>query len=414
MFHGKYGPRGPSPRTVRTLHYVAPMRAWTVGIATWRWGAFALAFGLAASHPTTSAQASSTPRRPIALAPLATVTPQAEGQHGEGKKGGNFKESAVYVDGQAKGILRFSELPSSIKPSALPEIDGLDVARYYRLADYLEAIGVDLAKIREMQIYGSHDRIAIITGDEIRTLRAGLVFDFTQRTGGKARARWAQTHVLPHHPMVDVIMNISIYVDKAAPTLAHGDMWLDGKVVDDPVPYVGDGVPKGTRVYADGKLDGWVRRKQLPSKLLAPHSGEAHAKFSTDAFAAWLGADMRSVKAVDFFDGDSFLARVDGKTWEKTKGEYVFELPTRSHGQVRQLFPGDKGARVTSIQVYVHAAPPARQPDPAALEQQGGSDDPQNAGAGGGSGDGSGGNNGVTPAAQVVNNGSATADDDQF
>ncbi|HEX3342974.1 MAG TPA: hypothetical protein VHS09_00325 [Polyangiaceae bacterium] len=389
------------------------MRAWTFGMAT-RWGALALACGVVASQPSTSAQASSAPRRPFVLAPLATVTPQAEGQHGAGKKGGNFKESVVYVDGAAKGILRYSELPSSIKPSAMPEIDGLDVARYYRLADYLEAIGIDLAKIREMQVYGSHDRIAIITGEEIRTLRAGLVFDFTQQTGGKARARWAQTHVLPHHPMVDVIMNISIYVEKAAPTLAHGDMWLDGKVVDDPIPYVGDGVPKGTRVYADGKLDGWVRRKQLPSKLLAPHSGEAHAKFSTDAFVAWVGADTRNVKAIDFFDGDSFLARVDGKTWAKTKGEYVFELPTRSHGQVRQYFPGDESARVTSLQVYVRNTPPARQPDSAAFEPQGGSDDPQSGGGGAGNGDGSGGNNGVTGVAQGVNNGSATADDDQF
>jgi hypothetical protein len=250
------------------------MRAWTLGVATVRWGGLALAFGVAASHPTTSAHASATPRGAITLAPLATVTPQAEGQHGDGKKGGGngFKESVVYVDGQAKGVLRFSELPSSMKPIAIPQIDELDVPRYYKLADYLEGLGIDLGKIRELQIYGSHDRIAIITGDEIRTLRDGLVFDFTQQTAGKARARWAQLHTLPHRPMVDVIMTVSIYVDKAAPTLAHGDMWLDGKVVDDPVPYVGDGVPKGTRVYADGKLDGWVRRKTLPSKLLAPNS----------------------------------------------------------------------------------------------------------------------------------------------
>jgi hypothetical protein len=335
-------------------------------------------------------------------------------QHGAGRKGGNFKESAIYVDGQAKGILRYSELPPQLKPFALPEIDDLDVARYYRLADYLEAIGVDLTKVRELQVYGSHDRVAIITGEEIRTLRKGLVFDFTQQTQGKPRARWAQTHALPHHPMVDVIMNISIYVDKPAPTLAHGDMWLDGKVVDEPIPYVGDGVPKGTRVYADGKLDGWVRRKQLPSKLIAPGSGETHAQFSTDAFLGYVGADTHNVKAVDFFDGDELLARVDGKTWARSKGDYVFELPQRSHGQVKQFFPGDKSARVTSIQLYVHTTPPARQPDPAAFEQQGGSDDPQNAGPGSGNGDGSGGNNGVTPVAQGMNNGSPAADDDQF
>lgn len=363
------------------------------------------------SHPSAAAQPNVRPPHPILA---AAVPPPAEGEHGAGKKGGGFKESAVYVDGHAKGVLRFSELPATIKPSARPEIDGLDVARYFRLDEYLEALGIDLAKIHEIQVYGSHDRIAIITGDELRTHREGLIFDFTQQTGGKPRARWAQTHALPHHPMVDVIMNMSIYIDKPAPTLAHGDMWLDGKVVDDPIPYVGDGVPKGTRVYVDGRLEGWVRRKQLPSKLIAPGSEQAHARFSTDAFLAYVGASAHGAKAIDFFDNDDMLARVDGKTWATSKGDYVFELPNRSHGQVKELFPGDKSSRVTSIQLYVHTTPPARQPDPAALEQQGGSDDTQNGGAGSGNGDGSGGNNGVTPAAQPVNGGASPADDDQF
>ncbi|HEY1693596.1 MAG TPA: hypothetical protein VGG39_15615 [Polyangiaceae bacterium] len=385
------------------------------GFATTRWAVLAIAFGLAASaseaHSSAAAQRTG---QPFAFHQAPSVPPPAEGEHGAGRHGGNFKESCVYVDGKAKGILRYSELPSTIEPFAIPEIDDKTIPRYYRLADYLEAIGVDLSKIREAQVYGSHDRIAILTGEEIRDLRDKLVFDFTQQVGGKPRARWAQTHALAHRPMVDVIMNISIYIEKPAPTLARGDMWLDGKVVDEAIPYVGDGVPKGTRVYVDGKLDGWLRRKKLPNKLLAPGSTEEHARFSTDGFLAWVGAEKRTFKAIDFFANDEMLARVDGKTWAGAKGEYVFELPNRSHGQINQLFPGDKQSRVTSIQLYVHTTPPARQPDPAALEQQGGSDDTQNGGGGSGNGDGSGGNNGVTPVAQGVNNGSAPADDDQF
>ncbi|MGH7297315.1 MAG: hypothetical protein ACRELB_20425, partial [Polyangiaceae bacterium] len=299
-------------------------------------------------------------------------------------------------------------------PIPEPEIDDLTIARYYRLADYLGLIGVDLARVREVHVYGSHDRVAVLTGEEIRTLRDKLVFDFTQQTQGKPRARWAQMHALQHRPMVDVIMNISVYIEKAPPTFARGDMWIDGKVVDSAIPYVGDGVPKGTRVYVDGKLEGWVRRKKLPNKLIAAGSEPTHAKFSTDAFIAFLGASTHGLKAIDFFDNDEMLARVDGKTWAESKGEYVFELPGRSHGQVKELFPGDKSSRVTSIQLYLHTTPPTRQPDPAALEQQGGSDDTQNGGDGSGNGDGSGGNNGVTPAAQPVNSGSAPADDDQF
>jgi len=386
-----------------------------MGFATWRWGSIALAFGMAASCSKTQPTASAQTNAPLPRATVATVPPPADGQHGAGRKGGGFNETAVYVDGQAKGILRYSELPPTLKPLALPEIDELpDVARYYRLADYLQSTGVDVDKVREVQVYGPHDRIAIISGDELRTLRDRLVFDFSRQTSGKPRARWSQLHALPHRPMIDTILNISVYITKTAPELAHGDMWIDGRPVEDGIPYVGDGVPKGTRVYADGKLDGWVRRKTLPSKLVAPGGEPGHTRFSTDAFLAYLGADARNAKAIDFYDGDDLLARVDGKTWALSKGEYVFELPTRSHGQVKELFPGDKSSRVTSIRLYVHAAPPARQPDPAALEQQGGSDDTQNGGAGPGNGDGNGGNNGVTPVAQGVNNAQPTADDDQF
>ena len=393
------------------------MRIIRTGFAAGRWGVLALAFGMAASCSRSSPSAAAQGIQPTAPTahPVAAVPPPAEGQHGAGQKGGNFKESTVYLDGVAKGVLRYSELPASLVPFARPEIDDKTIPRYYRLADYFEAIGIDLSKIREIQIYGSHDRIAILTPQELREKRDGLIFDFTQQTQGKPRAKWAQTHALPHHPMVDVILNIAIYSEKTPPTFAHGDMWIDGKVVDSALPYVGgDGMPKGTRVYVDGKLEGWVRRKKLPNKIIAPSSEEAHAKFSTDAFLAFVGASSHNAKAIDFFDNDEMLARVDGKTWATTKGDYVFELPQRSHGQVEELFPGDKSSRVTSIHLYVKSTPPARTPDPAALEQQGGSEENQNGGPGSGNGDGNGGNNGVTPVAQPVNNGSAPADDDTF
>jgi len=384
-----------------------------------RWAVIAAGFGLAASyadHPTAAARTISGVHlfamSEQQVAAQGAVPPPAQGEHGAGKKaGGQFRESGVYVDGKAVGILRYSEMPSSLAPFALPtEIDELGVARYYRLADYFQAIGVDVARVREMHIYGSHDRVAVITGDELRSIR-NLIFDFTQQTAGKPRAKWAQLKALPHRPMVDVILAISLYVDKAPPVMDHGDLLLDGKPVEG-IPYVDDGLPKGTRVYADGKLEGWVRRKTLPDKLIAPGSGRAHAKFSTDAFLAYVGADSHNAKAVEFYDGDTLLARVDGKAWQHAKGSYVFDLGNRSHGQVTQYFPGDKSSRITSIQLYVHTTPPARQPDPEALEQQeGGSDEPQN---GGGNGDGSGGNNGVTPGSDSARDVNQGASEDEF
>lgn len=378
-----------------------------------RWAVIAVGLGAAASYtgqPGSTARAATLELYPVGG---PAVPPPAAGEHGAGKKGGgNFKDTPIYVDGKAKGVLTYGELPPTLVPFDSPELNGdLVEARYYRLADYFEAIGVDLSRVREIHVYGSHDRVAIITGEELRTpaVRDKLVFDFTQMTGGKPRAKWAQTHALKHRPMVDVIMGVSIYVDKTPPALVNGDLVVDGKVFEEGIPYVdGDGVPKGTRVYVDGKLEGWVKRKTLPDKLIAPGSSRTHAKFSMDAFVAYLGGETRGVKAVDFYDHDTLLARVDGKEWQQSKGEYVFELTNRSHGQVTEFFPGDKSSKISSVQLYVRTTPPDRHPDPEALEQQaGGSDEPQ---SGGGNGDGTGGNNGVTQdqsAARGVNEGAS-------
>lgn len=379
-----------------------------------RWAVLALGAGLAANYSDGGTASAHPPIAGVHLFAMSdsAVPPPAQGEHGAGKaKGGQFRESAVYVDGKAYGVIRYSELPSKLVPFAMPVIDDLDVPRYYRLADYFEALGVDLARVREMHVYGSHDRVAIITGDELRSVRDKLIFDFTQQVAGKPRARWSSLHALPHRPMVDVILGISLYVDKAPPAFVHGELLVDGKPCDG-IPYVEDGLPKGTRVYVDGHLEGWVRRKTLPDKLIAPGSERVHAKFSTDAFLAYVGADSHAAKAVEFYDGDSFLARVDGKAWQHDKSHYVFDLGNRSHGQVTQYFPGDKSSRISSVQLYVHTTPPARQPDPEALgQQEGGSDETQN---GGGNGDGSGGNNGVTPGSDSARGVNEGASEEEF
>jgi hypothetical protein len=393
------------------------MRTRKTRYAAVRWAVIAAGLGFAASYtgrPSGSAQAAT---MQLGQFNAPSVPPPAAGEHGAGKQGGggnNFKESALFVDGKAKGILSYSEIPPALVPFAIPEIDGDEVvARYYRLADYIEATGTDVSRISEIHVYGSHDRVAIITGEELRTpaVRDKLVFDFTQQTAGKPRAKWAQTHALRHRPMVDVILAVSVYIDKTPPALVQGELLVDGQPVDG-IPYVDDGIPKGTRAYVDGKLEGWVRRKSLPDKLIAPGATRSHAKFSMDAFVTWLGGDTHGAKAVDFYDGDVLLARVDGKTWQQHKNDYVFELTSRAHGQVTEFFPGDKSSKISSVKVYVHSTPPNRQPEPEALEQQaGGSAENQN---GGGNGDGTGGNNGVTQdqaSARGVNNGS---NDEEF
>ncbi len=390
------------------------MRLATLDLGGWPYGVFsacAFAFGAAAtfSGPHRAASSQAAPAPPLVAAAKAAVPAPASGQHGAGKSGGGaFPDSAVYVDGKARGVLRYGELPPALEPVAMPQIDDLPIRRYYRITDYLKDIGVDVGAIREIHFYGSHDRIAVLTGEELRAAQDKMVFDFTQQVQGKPRARWSQLHALHHKPMVDVILSIAVYVEKPAPLYRDGQLWLDGKAVEDAIPYVGDSVPKGTRVYADGSLLGWVRRKALPNTLIAPGSEQTRAQFSTEAFLAWVGADTRRARAIEFYDGDALLARVDGASWALHESAYVFELPNRSHGQIKQLFPGGQSSPITSIRLYIHSAPPARQPDPDAFAHQG---EGQN---GGGNGDGSGGNNGDTPNAQEGATGPSSSDDDQL
>jgi hypothetical protein len=306
-----------------------------------------------------------TPVTPIEAAQAAVVAD--EHVHGEGKKTNKFRETAVYADGKMIGVLREGELAASVKAHAAPQIDGLDVARYYRLYDYVTALGTDISKLKAVQLYGTHGRVATVDGDELVTFKDQLVFDFTQQTTGKARARWT-VHALRHRTYIDQISTMTLYLDKPAPTYVRGAglQWADGSRVEG-IPYVSDEAPKGTRVYLDGQMVGVVKRKLLTDSLIAKGSDAVHPNFSFAAFLDSVGADAKHAKAIDFVSNDALVARADASTWKSDKDSFVFQTPPHAHGKVKALFPGDKEASVSSVQVFVHTAPPVRSVDQSAL-----------------------------------------------
>ncbi len=314
-----------------------------------------------AKHPAPTAQVA-------VAAPAPAAVPVADDHvHGEGKTTNKFRETAVFADGRMLAVLREGELPSQVKVQPAPQVDGLDIARYYRLYDYVVALGVDVAKLKAVQLYGTHGRVATIEGDELATFKDQLVFDFTQQVTGKPRARWT-VHQLRHRTYIDQIFTMTLYLDKPAPiyTRGIGLHWEDGTVVDG-VPYVSDDPPKGTRVYVDGKMVGFVKRKMLTDSLIAKGSSTVHPNFSFAAFLDSLGADPKHAKAIDFVSNDALVARADASTWKSDKDSFVFQTPPHSHGKVKALFPGDKQASVSSVQVFVHTAAPLRAVDANAL-----------------------------------------------
>jgi hypothetical protein len=313
--------------------------------------------------------------RPI-MPPIAAPAEQPE-QHGQGQ--GRNRETAVYVDGKPLGVMRVLELPASMQPMAVKAVDGLDIPRYYRLYDYVKALGVDVKKVSMVHLYGSHDRVAMIAGDELEKFKDRLVFDFTMQTAGKVRCRWS-TAGLRVGTHIDVIQTVTIYVDKPAPSYNDDDGTLEfvpGEPIEG-IPYGSDQlVPKGTRVYVDGRLVGWVKRRTLSDKLIAPGSEKKNVRFALTAYLESLGVDWKSARAVDFVARDDLAVRVAGTKLDAGT-DWYFTMPRRNSGQALGHFPGDKQAKLSAIELFVKTAPPARTVDPESLDDATGSATAQN------------------------------------
>lgn len=307
------------------------------------------ALGCSKSHAATQAQPPVAQARPLASAPVAHET------HGQGH--GRIPDCVVFVDGKPSAVLRHGELPPGLKASTGPRPPNTrGTSRFFRLYDWVEAMGIDVKKLRALHFYGSHNRVAMIDGDELARFKDRLIFDFTQAFRGKPRQRWS-TEGLRVPTGIDVFSSVAIYVDKAPPQYREADeeLLLDGKPVED-VPYVEGELPKGTRVYVDGKLVGWVKRRYLSDKLVV-NPGEAGARFSVGRYLQSFGVDLATVKAADLTSGDDLAYRM-APIDLKDKDAIVFTMANRMKGKVKMHLPNNKAARISSIEVYVHAAPP--------------------------------------------------------
>src|SRR5438067_9777134 len=136
------------------------------------------------------AAAASQPAKAPAAAPPPPASGSAEGGGGEDDEGNplasgakKWRDTGVYVDGQPVGVLRFGELPIRLKPVWVeqehsvefgpddkgPRV-GIRPERRYRFIDYLKAVGVDVAKIKEIQVMGPKlPEVIIASGKELRS-----------------------------------------------------------------------------------------------------------------------------------------------------------------------------------------------------------------------------------------------------
>src|SRR5690606_20457397 len=139
----------------------------------------------------------------------------------------------------------------------------------YRVYDYLQAVGVSPATIKSVHFHGNQDRIGSLEGSELRAQKDRFTFTFSSQTTGTPSQRW-DTEGLKNEFVFHEMRKVSIFVKKS-PAKIHPTKrcHLDAAgACTQEVPYAESGPAKGTRVYLDGRMIGYVKRRKLADSLV--------------------------------------------------------------------------------------------------------------------------------------------------
>jgi hypothetical protein len=301
---------------------------------------------------------------PGATSPDGKLDPN-DPKHGSRKLMG--LDVGVFVDGVQASVLRYGDLP------AMPAETLEGGAVRYKLADYLEAIGVAPASIKSIHLHGNGDRIASVEGSELLKEPGRFQFQFLSGTTGAPTVRW-DTDGLKNEFVVHEIRKVTIYVKKASPIVdakKSCHLGADGEC-SEAVPYASGDAVKGTRIYVDGKMVGFVKRRQLAEALVMGDTAGGDRKYNVAKLVAQMGVDAKGIKGVDLVAGDDVIAHADGDRFAKLAPEFFFTLPKHNHGKVRVHVPADiqaaqepkaadKDALISSIQVWKNTQPGTRE-----------------------------------------------------
>jgi len=294
-------------------------------------------------------------------------------KHGQRKLMG--LDVGVFVDGVQTAVLRWGDLPTIASET---NESGTHI---FRLYDYLKAIGVTPETVKSVHLHGNGDLIASVEGSELVKDKARFKFQFLAGDTGAPVSRW-DTDGLKNEFVVHEFRKVTVYVKKPSPVIdkqrqCHlGD---DGACTAE-VPYASGPAVKGTRVYVDGKMIGFVKRRQLADALVLGATDAGDRKYSVARLIAQLGGDPNGIKAVELVAGDDVVARADADQWKRIAPDFFFTLPRHHHGKVRVHVPIDlqaaasgahqaeRDALVSSVQVYKTTKPTNRDLSPISEE----------------------------------------------
>jgi hypothetical protein len=311
-----------------------------------------------------AASASIAPIQEVSAPAADAPDPLAASLHGLRKQ--KNLDVPVFVDGKEISVLRFGELPSGLEPIAKPD-DPNHRVRFYRVSDYLKAIGVNVDRVKSVHFADKSMRIASIEGSELRADKDRFVFDFLQTHTGQPMEAWKTTG-LKNMLRIDDIFGVNVFVEKAPMEIdAHRHCYVDDGECMPVARFTTGDLMKGTRVYDDGKLLGYVKRRLLADSTLAGKTASGDSSFSFDRYLASLGIKTANAKEIRLLAGDEVIASATAKEWAADSEKLSFYLVPHAHGKVRGNIPADlqkgqegtrdRDVQVTAIQVFSHKEP---------------------------------------------------------
>jgi hypothetical protein len=273
-------------------------------------------------------------------------------------------DAPVFIDGVQVAVLRAGEMPA-ITPI---ELEG--GAKRYKVYDYLKGIGVAPESLKSVHFHGNSDRIASIEGSELRKEKDRFVFSYISGDTGTPLQKWDTDH-LKNEFVIHEIRRVTVYVKKPAPQIHATKQCHVGADGDcsDAIPYSDGTIAKGTRIYLDGKMVGFVKRRQVTDAMMvgAPAADPSETTYSFAKLIAGMGVDPTSVKSVELMAGDDVIARAGGEQFVALAPQTNFTLPKHNHGKVRVHVPAelqarspgvtDRDALVSAVLLYKNTAP---------------------------------------------------------
>jgi hypothetical protein len=323
-----------------------------------------------APEPTTSST------KPVVAFPQAAALDEAKKADDDAKKldPNDPKHGArklmgldvgVFVDGVQASVLRFGDLP----PMAFETTE--TGTRRYKMIDYVKALGISPESVKSIHVHGNSDRIASIEGSELLKEKDRFVFQFLSQNTGSPVTRWSSSG-LKNEFVVHEIRKVTIYVKKASAVIDLAKschVGADGEC-SDAVPYASGDAVKGTRIYVDGKMVGFVKRRQLAESVVMGDTPAGDRKYNIAKLAASMGVEMKGIKSVELVAGDDVIARADGEKFSTIAADFYFTLPKHNHGKVRVHVPtaiqaqepgsSDKDALISSVQFFKSTKPADR------------------------------------------------------